>query len=160
KQVPHFPRASVYSIYDPAARTWTDWTVMPLPDDPKFYSTASACVQRLDLSNGDILLPVYHRPEGNGPFSVTVLRCRFDGSRVEVVESGNTLSLPVTRGLFEPSLTVFQGRYYLTLRNDLAGYVATSDDGLHFGQPKLWTWDDGTDLGNYNTQQHWVAHSD
>src|SRR5690606_19978488 len=24
--------------------------------------------------------------------------------------------------------------------------------------PKPWCWDDGSDLGNYNTQQHWVTH--
>ncbi|MFO0919904.1 MAG: hypothetical protein U0872_16525 [Planctomycetaceae bacterium] len=51
------------------------------------------------------------------------------------------------------SLTLFQGKYYLTLRNDAAAYVATSDDGLNFGQPRAWTFDDGQDLGSYNTQR-------
>jgi len=46
------------------------------------------------------------------------------------------------------------------MRNDRAGYVAASADGLHFDEPRIWCWDDGTELGNYNTQQHWVAHSD
>ena len=31
---------------------------------------------------------------------------------------------------------------------------------MHFGLPKRWCFDDGMDLGNYNTQQHWVCHSD
>ena len=35
-----------------------------------------------------------------------------------------------------------------------------SDDGLQFSQPQPWLWDDGSELGNYNTQQHWVTHSD
>ena len=62
--------------------------------------------------------------------------------------------------MYEPSLTRFQDRFYLTLRNDSAGYVAMSKDGLRFEAPQKWLWDDGTDLGNYNTQQHWVTHSD
>src|SRR5690606_1011569 len=47
---------------------------------------------------------------------------------------------------------------FLTLRNDEKGYVAVSDDGLNYSTPKPWCWDDGSDLGNYNTQQHWVTH--
>src|SRR5690606_4962027 len=64
------------------------------------------------------------------------------------------------RGLAEPSLTRFGDRYFLTIRSDEAGYVASSTDGLHFDPVKKWTFDDGSDLGNYNTQQHWVTHSD
>ena len=55
---------------------------------------------------------------------------------------------------------MFGSRFYLTLRNDDHGYVAVSEDGLQYSKPKRWTFDDGTDLGNYNTQQHWVTHSD
>ncbi|MFZ4695154.1 MAG: hypothetical protein ACOYMV_08520, partial [Verrucomicrobiia bacterium] len=44
--------------------------------------------------------------------------------------------------------------------DDAKGYVATSRDGLHFETPIPWTFDDGKDLGSYNTQQHWVAHSE
>jgi hypothetical protein len=46
------------------------------------------------------------------------------------------------------------------MRNDRAAYVATSDDGLHFGPVQRWRFDDGKDLGSQNTQQHWVTHSD
>ena len=46
------------------------------------------------------------------------------------------------------------------LGHDQRAYVATSDDGLHFGELKAWTWDDGSDLGSYNTQAHWVTHED
>lgn len=41
-----------------------------------------------------------------------------------------------------------------------AGYVAVSKDGLHYGKPIEWKFDNGESLGNYNTQQHWVSHSD
>jgi len=43
------------------------------------------------------------------------------------------------------------------MRNDQAAYVTTGQDGLHFAPPQLWKWDDGTDLGSYNTQAHWVT---
>jgi hypothetical protein len=74
---------------------------------------------------------------------------------------GNSLSVDDgSRGLHEPSLTVFEGKYFLTIRNDLQGYVTRSDDGLNFETIRPWTFDDGSPLGNYNTQQHWVRHSD
>lgn len=49
-------------------------------------------------------------------------------------------------------------RYFLTLRNKDAGCVATGPDGLRFDEPVPWTFDDGSALGNYDTQQHWVTH--
>ena len=48
----------------------------------------------------------------------------------------------------------------MTIRNDIKGYVTTSTDGLNFDHIKPWTFDDGQELGSYNTQQHWLAHSD
>ncbi len=64
------------------------------------------------------------------------------------------------RGLYEPSLIAFGDSYYLTMRNDVRGYASKSDDGLHFTEPIPWTFDDGMELGSYNTQQHWLAHRD
>lgn len=162
--VPARARETAYSIYDPTYHTWTPWKTLPMPDkDTRFHNAGAGSVQRVDLPDGDVLLPIYFGGQqfltkGVSPFRVVVLRCAFDGGELRVREMGNELHLDVQRGLVEPSLTRFQGRYYLTLRNDLAGYVCTSDDGLHFGAPKRWTWDDGSDLGSYNTQQHWVTH--
>jgi hypothetical protein len=31
---------------------------------------------------------------------------------------------------------------------------------LQFAEPKPWTFDDGAELGSYNTQQHWLTHSE
>jgi hypothetical protein len=159
---PQRSRETVYSIYDPAARTWTAWELLAMPaGDPRFFNSGAGCVQRLDLPEGDILLPIYFSPKG-GKFSrVLVLRCGFDGRKLTVKDIGNELSVDTDRGLHEPSLTRFKGRYYLTLRHDQRAYVTTSDDGLHFDAAlKTWTWDDGTDLGSYNTQAHWVTHDD
>ncbi|HYF35757.1 MAG TPA: exo-alpha-sialidase, partial [Prosthecobacter sp.] len=120
----------------------------------------AGCVQRFDLENGDILLPIYFKAKEDRYYSVTVLRCTFDGKTLHFQEQGNELKLESGRGVYEPSLTRFRGRFYLTLRNDTAAYVATSDDGLHFGAIKAWQFNDGSELGNYNTQQHWVTHSE
>ena len=152
-------RQTGFSSYDPQARTWSPWQALPMPDEARFFSAGAGSVQRFDLPNGDILLPIYYKAKDDKAYGVTVLRCAFDGVELKVRELGNELRLNVERGLYEPSVTRFQGRYYLTLRNDLAGYVCTSEDGLHFSEPIKWTWDDGAELGNYNTQQHWVAHS-
>lgn len=153
-------RETVYSVYDPDKRAWTAWETLAMPDEPRFFNCGAGCVQRLDLPDGDILLPVYFSPKG-GKFSrVVLLRCGFDGRKLSVKEVGNELAADTDRGVGEPSITVFRGRYYLTLRHDQRAYVATSADGLHFGEVKAWTWDDGSDLGSYNTQAHWVTHDD
>ncbi|MEJ6730986.1 MAG: hypothetical protein QNK90_02765 [Opitutaceae bacterium] len=131
-----------------------------MPDTPRFLNAGAGSVQRYDLPNGDILLPVYFK-EPEKPFTrVAVMRCAFDGETLTYVEHGNELTLPTKRGLGEPSLTHFDGRFFMTIRHDNHGYVAVSEDGLHFNEPKRWTFDDGSDLGSYNTQQHWVVHSE
>jgi hypothetical protein len=153
-------RETAYSVYDPESRTWSPWTTLPMPDPDKFHSAGAGSVQRLDLANGDILLPIYFKSRDQQHYRSTVLVCKFDGSRLVYRKHGSELTVPIGRGLYEPSLTRFGDKYYLTLRNDSAGYVAESDDGLTFKPPQKWVWDDGSELGNYNTQQHWVTHAD
>lgn len=160
KVMPIRRRETCYSVYDPKKRAWTAWDTLAMPDEPMFYNAGAGCVQRLDLPNGDILLPISFKAEAERFSRVTVLRCAFDGSRLTMMGQGNVLAVDSDRGLGEPSLTRFCGRYYLTLRQDKAGYVSASDDGLQFSEPKKWTWDDGSELGNHNTQQHWVTHDD
>jgi hypothetical protein len=152
-------RETSYSVYDPATRTWTPWTTLDMPDRMKFQSAGAGSVQRVDLPDGAILLPIYFKNREQKTYRTTVLRCSFDGSKLAYREHGNEMTVDVVRGLYEPSLTRFRDRFYLTLRNDEAGYVTTSDDGLNFETPRKWVWDDGSELGNYNTQQHWVTHS-
>lgn len=154
------PRATPYAVYDPSANTWSEWKTIQLPDHPKFENAGAGCVQRTDLKNGDILLPIYFKALEAPQYSVTVLRCRFDGKEMTYLEHGSELFIPVKRGLYEPSITQFGERFFLTMRNDDHGYVSVSKNGLDFSEPKKWTFDDGADLGNYNTQQHWVSHSD
>ena len=154
------PRATAYAVFDSSANAWSPWKELDMPDKPRFNNCGAGSVQRFDLPNGDVLLPVYFKSPEQKQYSVTVCRCRFDGTELTYVEHGTELTVNVQRGLVEPSLTKFGDRFYLTLRNDEHGYVATSTDGLHYDDLKRWTFDDGTVLGNYNTQQHWVTHSD
>lgn len=153
------PRAAAYSVYDPESSSWQAWQTVQLPDEPKFQNAGSGSVQRVDLPNGEILLPIYFKSPEQTQYSTTVLRCQFDGEKVNYIEHGNEMTVPVKRGFAEPSLTEFDGKFYLTLRNDEKGYVTVSEDGLNYSPPQVWRFDDGQELGNYNTQQHWVSHS-
>lgn len=153
-------RFAVWSVYEPKTRTWTAWQKLALPKLPRFGNAGAGSAQRVDLENGDVLLPLYAKPVGEKVYFSTIARCRFDGAKLTYIEHGSELSVPIDRGLYEPSLTRFGDKFFLTLRNDRAAYVAVSRDGLHFDEPHKWTFDDGADLGSYNTQAHWVTHSD
>jgi hypothetical protein len=154
------PRHTAYSVYDPVTDRWTVWDKLVMPDTPSFLNAGAGCVQRYDLPDGSILLPIYFSPPGENS-RVTVAKCRFDGSELTFLTHGNELSVPdQSRGLHEPSLTYFGGMYYLTIRNDIQGYVTRSANGLDFEPIQPWRFDDGQELGNYNTQQHWVTHSE
>jgi len=161
-----YPRQGFYTVYDPETDRWSPWKTLAMPGEDRFFNAGAGCTQRVDLPGGDILLPIYYlgRDSSDGDpssmYRTTVVRCGFDGANLSYLEHGDELSAPHPRGFCEPSLIVFAGRFYLTLRNDISGYVTNGDDGLHFAPPKPWTFDDGEELGSYNTQQHWLAHSD
>jgi hypothetical protein len=159
------PSDTAYAVCDPKTGRWSAWKKLAMPAAQKFHFARAGCSQRVDLPDGDILLPIYFRRQGMDNTHATVVRCTFDGATLQYAEHGTELTVtnanPKSRkGVGEPSLTVFEGKYFLTLRNDERGYVAASADGLHFNQPKPWTFDDGAELGSYNTQQHWITHSD
>ena len=153
-------RVTSYATYDPNKNLWSPWKSLKLPEGPEFASSGAGSVQRYDLPNGDILLPVYYKRPERKYSDVMVLRCRFDGETLKYIEHGNELSIDDGRGFAEPSITKFGDWFYLTLRNDNAAYVTRSKDGIHFSEPQKWTFEDGKDLGSYNTQAHWVTHSD
>lgn len=153
------PRSTAYSVFDPQSKSWSAWKALELPADPAFQNAGAGSVQRVDLPNGEILLPIYFKEPSATQYSTTVLRCRFDGNELKYIAHGSELTVPIKRGLYEPSIAAFDGKFYLTMRNDDRGYVSVSDDGQTFCAPEPWRFDDGEDLGNYNTQQHWVSHS-
>ena len=154
-------RGGAYAVYDPETRAWTPWRIIEMPDtDTKFYNVTPGCTQWLVRRDGTLLVPIYFKGSSGNCSSTTVLHCTFDGDTLAYVKHGDEIHIDVPRGADEPSIVKFQGRYYLTIRNDVKGYVTVGDDGLHFEPIKPWLFDDGRELGSYNTQQHWLAHSD
>jgi hypothetical protein len=154
-----------YAVFTPRPSAWSELRLLELPpvdhDGKPFLEPNSGCHQRVDLPNGEILLPIRYRKDPSVRYYTTmVARCRFDGEKLTYVEHGSEFMIPRERGLYEPSLTAFGGRYFLTMRADHSAFVASGQDGLHFEPFVEWKWDDGSVLGSYNTQQHWLAHND
>ena len=79
-------------------------------------------------------------------------RCGFDGETLTYKAHGSELNIPQDRGLYEPSLTQFGGKFFLTLRADHSAFVTSGTDGIHFDPIQEWKFDDGKPLGSYNTQ--------
>lgn len=118
----------------------------------------AGCHQRVDLPNGEILLPIrYQKTARKRIYTSIVARCRFDGTTLSYVEHGTEHTIPTKRGLYEPSLTEFGAKFFLTMRADDGAYVSKSRDGINYSDAIPWRFDDGQPLGSYNTQQHWVT---
>jgi hypothetical protein len=127
-------------------------------DEPEASAMhTSGCAQRVTLPGGDILLPLSFGPQGRQDRAVASVLCSFDGTELKIRRKGNTLRLAVARGLLEPSMERFGGRYYMTIRaEDGRGYVSTSADGLEWAAQRPWCWQDGEPLGMSTTQQHFL----
>lgn len=146
-------RETAYSLYDAQRRCWGEARFLELEG----YSFSGAgCVQWVELEEGDLLLPITLSEPGGRGFSVVVVRCSLEGEKLIVKQKGEPLRLDVERGLVEPSLIQCNGLFWLTLRNDLGAYLSHSQDGLHYSPILPWTFCDGSALGSYNTQQHWL----
>lgn len=175
----------IYAVYDPEMAQWGAPKKLILPERDhegmSLMAPAAGSAQWLELSSGDILLPIFYfkisdKQASNANretfsvsnlmksddlgFATIVALCTFDGETLSYKQHGDEITLSQGRGVYEPSITIFQGEYLLTMRSDKSAYAAKSKDGLHFSPIKEWTFDDGSILGSYNTQQHWVSHSD
>ncbi len=160
KHISDLPLKPSYSVYDAEIKTWDRWNIVEMPNDDIFFHCGAGSSQRVDCNDGTILLPVYTKEKLSSSYKSTVVRCTFNGKCLTYAEHGDILAQDTGRGLYEPSIICHQGHYFLTMRNDFHGYIAKGDDGLHWSKPKKWKFDNDVDLGNYNTQQHWVAGGD
>ncbi len=154
-----------YATFNPTTGEWSRLNLLALPktdhEGKPILEPNSGCHQRVDLPNGDILLPIRYRKDPKTRFYTTVVaRCSFDGTTLTYREHGSELTIPRERGLYEPSVAAFQRRTFLTLRADHSAFVARSIDGIRFEPFIEWKFDDGAVLGSYNTQQHWVTRHD
>lgn len=151
---------TMYALYEPEANQWSEWKELNFPIADEHNFCCNSCAQWVLEPDGSLLIPFYHGPKRRCARSVTVARFAFNGESLSYLEHGNTLTNSITRGLNEPSLVRFNGTYYLTIRHDHTAFVTVSGDGLHFEPAREWTFDDHSKLGSYNTQQHWLAHSE
>lgn len=145
-----------YFTYDNNTRRYNAYKILEKPSDKLFSYSYPGCSQWVELDNGDILQPFRMWDAAKGQFYCTVARCTFDGENLAFKEYGNILRLNRGRGLYEPSLVEYNGKYYLTLRNDINGQLSVSSDGLHYSEPIEWRFDTGALVNSENTQQHWV----
>lgn len=153
-----------YATYSPRKDEWSGLNILKLPDtdhEGKTMLEANAgCHQRVDLPNGDILLPVrYRKDPKTRQYTTIITRCTYDGQTLKYIEHGTEMTIPRNRGLYEPSITSFGGRFFVTMRADHSAFVARSSDGLNYEPVVEWTFDDGKVLGSYNAQQHWITHN-
>ena len=152
-------RYPVYSVRS-ADGTWSERRILEWNDPRGSFIYTNNCGQRIVLPNGDILLALSFGAKSEAR-SVATARCSFDGETLRILEVGPSIEHAHGRGLLEPSLTQFQGKFYLTIRaEDGRGYMSTSEDGLHWSPKEHWAWDDGEALEMSTTQQHWLTHSD
>ena len=150
-----------YAVYYPNQDKWSNLKSIALPakldNGDDFVEANAGCTQRVVLLNGDVLLPIRYKK--NGFYVSTVIQCTYNGQELQYKKHGSLLTIEEDRGLFEPSLCKYKDSFFLTLRANKSAYVAKSSDGLNFSGYKEWTFSDGTVLGSYNTQQHWISNA-
>ena len=140
--------------------TWSKRRILEWNDPRGAFIYSNNCGQRVVLPNGDILLAFTF---GDKPThrSVAGVLCGFDGEKLSIKKVGPPLKLAHKRGLLEPSITQFGGKFYITIRaEDDHGYQSVSSDGLNWEPKQPWVWDNGAPVTMSTTQQHWLTHSD
>lgn len=151
-----------YPVYSVRGRdgVWSERRRLEWDDPRGGFIYTNNCGQRLVLDDGDVLLALSFGAQSEFR-SVAVVRCAFDGETLQIRKMGTVLDLRAGRGLLEPSLARFGGRYHMTLRaEDGYGYQSVSDDGLDWLEQDIWRWDDGEAVNMSSTQQHWMTHSE
>jgi hypothetical protein len=140
--------------------TWSKRRILEWNDPRGAFIYSNNCGQRVVLPNGDILLAFTF---GDKPThrSVAGVLCAFDGETLSIKKVGPPLKLAHKRGLLEPSVTQFGGKFYITIRaEDDHGYQSVGADGLNWKPKQRWVWDNGDPINMSTTQQHWLTHSD
>ena len=149
-------RIGVYSARDNEGN-WSKRKKIYCKEFEECSSFVCGCTQKVILSDGKVIIPCSIGYDGRKDRLVSSLLCGFDGDELKVLEHGNKLENTVGRGLLEPSIVLFEDKFYLTIRaEDEHGYISTSENGLDWKTIKAWSWEDGTKLTMSTTQQHWL----
>jgi hypothetical protein len=152
-------RYPVYAVQK-ADGTWGPRRILAWDDPRGGFIYTNNCGQRIVLPNGDIMMSFTFGPDSKNRMVAGVL-CSFDGEELKIKKVGPPLELKKGRGLLEPSVTRFGGKFHITIRaEDGHGYHSTSANGLDWQPKQQWTWDDGTKVPMSTTQQHWLTHSE
>ena len=148
-------RSTFYSVFDEKTEKFSKMQFVRMPEN--ITNSGNGSGQSFELDNGDLLIPIYYKKENEENLYSAVMKCSFDGEEIKLLEMGNSFTIPVERGLCEPSIIFHKGVYYATYRNDECAFVSKSLDGLHYTDLQLWKWSDGSLVDSYNTQQHWMV---
>ena len=93
-----------YAIYYPGEDKWSQFKKVILPvkleNGDDFVEANAGCTQRVDLPDGDVLLPI--RYKNNVYYVSTVIKCFYDGNELKYKNHGSLLSINQGRGLYEP----------------------------------------------------------
>ncbi len=156
EQLPRYP------VYVTRANDgkWSNRKILEWDDPRGGHIYSNNCGQRVVRPDGNVQMSFTFGPEAEHRM-VAGVHATFDGESLNVSEVGPALHNPNGRGLLEPSVTEFGGKFWITMRaEDNRGYVSVSDDGLNWEQKRAWAWEDGTPIEMSTTQQHWLTHSD
>ena len=149
------PQRVKYLYFDPADNSWSPMRELDLhtPADADVLAVNA----QLTVYGDDFLLPYCVRMPSSKFYSgVARISSSADGS-LSATEFSELLTSSDGRGFLEPSLCCFDGKYYLSLRNDLSGYVCCSADWKHFPEPEKWCFSNLTWLGNCNTMNRLLS---
>lgn len=151
-----------YPVYAVRSRAgdWSGRRILKWEDPRGASIYSNNCGQRVVLPDGDLQMAFTFGPEPINRM-VAGVRAQFDGQVLSVKEVGPEMHHRIGRGLLEPSVTQFDGRFWITMRaEDGRGYVSVSDDGLRWEAKRPWSWEDGTPVDMSTTQQHWLVHQE
>lgn len=139
---------------------WSERKILEWDDPRGNFIYSNNCGQRVVMPDGSVQMSFTFGPKSTARM-VAGVTASFDGEQLRVKEVGPPLKNTTGRGLLEPSVTRWNGRFWITIRaEDDRGYVSVSQDGLHWETQEPWCWDDGEPLTMSTTQQHWLTHSD
>ena len=98
-----------YAVMDPKDGSWGPLRFLEMPEKDHRGNIIMAAnagnTQRVDMPNGEILLPVRYMADAKKfNYTSVVARCSFDGEKLSYLEHGSELDIPQGRGLYEPSL--------------------------------------------------------
>lgn len=150
------PRQVVYFYLHPESGNTTQLRKLELPAPPEDHTLAVNT--QFEFKENRCLLPYSIWQNSTKRFSAAIAEIRRepDGT-LTVTDASEPLTTEDARGFLEPSLACFDGKYYLTLRNDLSGYITSSGSWKEFPVPEKLKWCDGSWLGNCNTMTRLLA---